>query len=201
MKFLGPLLAASAVASLGLAAGCKSETAPPDSPPSASASPTEAASPSPGATPTDTANGVPEGEPIDSGTIGGDGSELRLSALTGPDMAGANLAGELACSFTRTGDDAPILLAKGNVGSADRALAIIGFAGGTERLVAAEAGGFDAIIEGGRFGGKGLTVDVRRGKAPMPGASGESPPYPAALRAMRADGAERSLNGTWTCGP
>ncbi len=146
--------------------------------------------------------GVPDGEPIDSGTIGGDGSELRLDPLSAADRDAVTLDGELGCSFTRTGDSSPLLLAMGNVDAPDsRAEGMVHFAGIATRIMATQAGGFDAIIEGGRFAAKGLTIDVKRGKAPMPGATGESPPYPAALRAMRADGAERSFNGTWTCGP
>ena len=192
------------MASLALAAACNSETAPPDSPPSASAS-DAAVTPTPEvpseAPPAEMVTGVPDGEPIDSGTIGGDGSDLRIDPLTNADVVGANLRGELGCSFTRTGDKPPLVMAKGDVGGPDRAVAVVRFAGSAERMTSTEDGGFDAIVDGGRFATRGLTIDIRRGKAPMPGATGESPPYPAAMRAMRADGAERSFNGTWTCGP
>jgi len=204
MKILGQFLAATAIASLALAAACKSETAPPDSPPGKSGGEADPM-PTPDATSEarlgGTVEGVRDGEPIDSGTIGGDGSDLRIDPLTNADVVGANLRGELGCSFTKTGDNAPLLLAKGDVASSDRALAAVRFAGIAERMVSTEDGGFDAIVDGGRFATRGLTIDIRRGKAPMPGATGESPPYPAAMRAMRADGAERDFKGTWTCGP
>ncbi|AKM10904.1 hypothetical protein [Croceicoccus naphthovorans] len=200
MKILGQLLAATAVASMGLAAACKSEETLPDSP----AATETTATPGPNAgtpAPDSGETGVPDGEPIDSGTIGGDGSELRVATLTAAQISSADLQGELSCSFIRSDERAPLLLASGNVGSDDRALGVVGYAGGVERIMSTEDGGFDAIVDGGRFATKGLTIDVRRGKAPMPGATGESPPYPAAMRLMRADGAERSFNGTWNCGP
>ncbi|RVQ67544.1 hypothetical protein EKN06_06200 [Croceicoccus ponticola] len=200
MKLFGQLLAASAIASLGLAAACKSETAPPDSAPTveATASATATAIPSTAGETT----GLPEGEPIDSGTIGGDGSELRLDLIDFSADMPFTLKGELSCSFIRTGDARPLLYATGFAGGeAERANGMVSIAGYPTPIVSSEDGGFNAIVDGGRFAGKGIVLDIRRGKAPMPHAGGESPPYPAAMKAMRADGAERSFNGTWNCGP
>jgi len=128
-------------------------------------------------------------------TEGGDGSQIVLSALTGADMNGAKLEGELACSFS--GGDATLLLARGNVGSAERAQALVKVANSVERISA--PGGYDAMIKGVRFAGQGKTITITvTGKA-LDG--GESPASPATLTYDRADGARRTLIGDWTCGP
>ena len=60
-------------------------------------------------------------------------------------------------------------------------------------------GGFDGILRGATFAGRGKTVVIEVTGAPI--GSGESPPNPATLTYQRADGASRVFNGLWTCGP
>ena len=128
-------------------------------------------------------------------TLGGDGSQIVLNALTAADIEGTKLEGELSCSFS--GGDATLLLARGNVGSTERAQGMVKVANSVERISA--PGGYDAMLKGVRFAGQGKTVTIAvTGKAP---GGGESPGYPATLTYDRADGARRTLIGDWTCGP
>ncbi|MDV3455598.1 hypothetical protein RZN05_01275 [Sphingomonas sp. HF-S4] len=140
--------------------------------------------------PTPSPSEAAEGE-----TVGGDGSQIRLSPLTEKDIAGAALAGELACSFGQGRDT--LLLAKGDVASKERAWGVIKVGGYVERVSA--PGGFDGMLKGGTFAGKGTTLRLAL-TGPAAG-GGESPPRPATLTYLRADGASRVFRGTWTCGP
>ncbi|TZG27727.1 hypothetical protein [Sphingomonas montanisoli] len=129
-------------------------------------------------------------------TIGGDGSDIVLSSLTPAEVGSAKLQGELGCSFTATGGDI-LLIAKGNVGSKDPAFGIVKVGDYVEQV--ATPGGYDAMINGATFGGKGKTIRIAL-TGPAIG-SGESPPRPASLTYDRTDGAQRSFAGQWTCGP
>ncbi|TYT26157.1 hypothetical protein FZO89_07730 [Luteimonas viscosa] len=129
-------------------------------------------------------------------TIGGDGSEIRLDALTEQDLADADLSGELACSFSAD-DAAPILLARGMVASGEPAQGIVKVAGYVEVIRA--PGGFDGILENPTFTGQGKTIVIAV-TGPATG-GGESPPRPATLTYQRADGASRTFDGRWQCGP
>lgn len=134
--------------------------------------------------------------PAESETVGGDGSQIRLSPLAEKDITGAELAGELACSFGQ-GRDKTLLLAKGDVASKERAWGVIKVGDYVERVSA--PGGFDGMLKGGTFAGKGTTLRLAL-TGPAAG-GGESPPRPATLTYLRADGASRVFPGTWTCGP
>ncbi|WP_202839605.1 hypothetical protein [Luteimonas saliphila] len=131
-----------------------------------------------------------------SDTIGGDGSEIRLDALTEQDLTEADLSGELACSFSAD-DAAPILLARGMVASEEPAQGIVKVAGYVEAIRA--PGGFDGILENPTFTGQGKTIVIAV-TGPATG-GGESPPRPATLTYQRADGASRTFDGRWQCGP
>ena len=135
-------------------------------------------------------------EPSVSATVGGDGSDIQLDALTESDLAGAELPGELACSFS-TSDTSPILLAKGFVGSKEPAQGVVKVAGSVERVSA--PGGFDEIEDDPTFMGQGKTIKIVVTGHPVGG--GESPSRPATLTYERADGASRTLPGHWQCGP
>lgn len=134
--------------------------------------------------------------PTASATIGGDGSAISLSALSGAEIEAAALSGELGCSFS-TADAAPLLVAKGNVASSDPAFGIVKIGDYVERVAA--PGGFDAMAKGTTFSGRGTTIRI----APTGNATdgGESPPRPATLTFDRADGARRVFDGRWECGP
>lgn len=135
-------------------------------------------------------------EAADGETVGGDGSPIRLSPLGEKDIAGAELAGELACSFGR-GRDATLLLARGDAASKARAWGVIKVGDTIERVSA--PGGFDGMVRGGTFAGKGVVLRI--GLAGPASGGGESPPRPATLTYQRADGASRVFRGSWTCGP
>ena len=136
--------------------------------------------------------------PTEAGnTIGGDGSQIVLSPLAAKDIADLKLEGELACSFGTSGAQ-PLLLARGNVGSKDFAQGAIKVGDYVERVTA--PGGYDGIIRGAVFGGKGTQIKIALTGAAATG-GGESPALPATLRYDRADGAVRTFAGTWTCGP
>ncbi|MDQ3246794.1 MAG: hypothetical protein M3Q52_07905 [Pseudomonadota bacterium] len=61
-------------------------------------------------------------------------------------------------------------------------------------------GGFDSMLKGATFAGKGKTIRVEL-TSEKPVGGGESPPVQANLIYLRADGASRTVNGLWTCGP
>ena len=131
-----------------------------------------------------------------STTVGGDGSEIQLDALTPGDVSGADLAGELACGFTG-GDGAPLLQAMGIVASREAAQGVVKVSGYVERVNA--PGGFDGMTGDPVFTGKGKTLRIVQTGAAIGG--GESPPRPATLTYQRADGASRTFDGVWQCGP
>jgi len=128
--------------------------------------------------------------------VGGDGSAIDLQPLTAQDLDAETLAGELACSFSG-GDDEVLLLARGNVASDDPAFGVVKVSGYVERVAA--PGGFDGMLNGTSFAGRGKTVEIAVTGDPVGG--GESPPSPATLTYDRADGARRTFPGHWNCGP
>ena len=129
-------------------------------------------------------------------TVGGDGSQIVLAPLGAADIEAAALGGELACSFALAGD-APLLLAMGDVASADPARGLVKVGSYVEPVAA--PGGFDAMLDGARFTGAGKTVDIAVTGPAIGG--GESPARPATLTYHRADGARRQFVGRWQCGP
>lgn len=134
--------------------------------------------------------------PDDAGaTIGGDGSQVVLAPLSADDIDGADLAGELGCSFST--DAGTLLLAKGNVASRDPARGVVKVGEYVEPVTT--PGGFDAMVKGATFSGAGKTIRIAP-TGPAAG-GGESPPAPATLTYDRADGARRSFAGQWQCGP
>jgi hypothetical protein len=135
-------------------------------------------------------------EPALGHTIGGDGSPIELDALTEGDLSGATLSGELACSFS-VDDDAPLLLAMGAVASDEPAQGIVKVSGYVEPIRA--PGGFDGMLRGATFTGRGKTIVIEVTGDAIGG--GESPPVPATLAYQRADGASRTFDGRWQCGP
>jgi hypothetical protein len=181
------LLGAAALATLIL--GACSDPKPKD------ASNQAASAPSPDAPPT-TLTPPPEvGPPVEPRTVGGDGSEIRLSPLSEGDLKAQPLAGELACGFSA--EQGSLLLAKGNVGSREPAQGLVKVGDYVERIAA--PGGFDGMTGGATFNGQGKTIRIALTGPAIGG--GESPPRPATLTYMRADGASLTLPGRWTCGP
>lgn len=175
---LPPLLAALALAACSEPASQSPEPAPPTPPQTVAPAPADAERP-------------PSGE-----TVGGDGSEIVLNGLSAEDISSENLTGELACSFSAAGDRT-LLLARGNVASSDPAVGVVKVGDYVERVAA--PGGFDGMLRGTSFAGRGKTVVVEVTGEPVGG--GESPPRPATLTYQRADGASRTFPGQWNCGP
>ena len=130
-----------------------------------------------------------------SDTFGGDGSAIQLDPLDGQDVADAALPGELSCGFLR--DGASLLYAIGTVASEDPALGLVKVSGVVEQVRA--PGGYDGILDNPTFTGRGMTLRIRTTGPAIGG--GESPPRPATLTYQRADGASRSFEGQWQCGP
>lgn len=130
------------------------------------------------------------------GTVGGDGSAIDLQSLMAEDLSAETLVGELACSFSGD-DEAVLLLARGDVASGEPAVGVVKVSGYVERVAA--PGGFDGMLNGASFAGRGKTVMIEVTGAAQGG--GESPPRPASLTYQRADGASRVFQGLWTCGP
>ncbi|MDC7675600.1 hypothetical protein [Asticcacaulis machinosus] len=110
-------------------------------------------------------------------------------------MEAASLPGELSCHFSNDTYD-PLLIAKGNVAN-ESSQGVIKVGQYVERLGA--PGGFNAMVNGPVFTGRGHTVRINL-TGPATG-GGESPPRPATLTYQRADGAKMVLEGDWTCGP
>ena len=186
-----PKYALLALSPLALAmSACSSETAAPVEEPAEPAAVSSSPAPTPSATVT-----------TQSPTTGGDGSEIVLTALTEADYAANPLEGELGCSFASNQGGETLLAARGFVDDASgRAQGLASIGGYAERLMASAPGGFDAMIAGARFGGRGMTYTVTLTDE-KPASGGESPPNPANLLLQRGDGAERTIPGTWTCGP
>ena len=198
------LSAPSAVATAALLAACSqpadvpAERGEPSATPNLMVeAPLETPTPAPVASPTPMPSPSASPSPLaaEGETVGGDGSEIRLSPLRAADLAGAELQGELACSFANSRD--PLLLAKGEVKSKERSQGLVKIGDYVERVGA--PGGYDGMLRGASFGGRGTTVRIAV-TGPATG-GGESPGRPATLTFLRGDGASRTIRGTWTCGP
>ncbi len=125
-----------------------------------------------------------------------DGASIALDALDAQDIARANLAGELACAFLRA-DGTAVLHATGFVASDAPARGLVKLSGVVEPVEA--PGGFDGLVAAPVFRGRGMTIDIApTGPAT---AGGESPPRPATLVFLAADGSRREIRGSWQCGP
>ncbi|WP_156170551.1 hypothetical protein [Luteimonas sp. FCS-9] len=164
---------------------------PPDAPAPAArpAPPSAPETPAPAA---DTAS-APAGE---GGTVGGDGSQIELGGLSEQEVGDAALEGELACSFSQNGAP-PLLFAKGSVGSGDPSQGVVKVGSYVEPVRA--PGGFDGMTSNPTFSGQGKTIRIVETGTAVGG--GESPPRPATLTYLRADGASRTFEGQWQCGP
>ena len=194
---LQPFRAASIAKTLACAlVSAAALTACAPSAPDAPTADTQAPSPAPVPAPVDAPVAAPASDTTGGDTTGGDGSEIRLDVLTETDMTQAALSGELACSFAEAGAQ-PLLLAKGDVGSDSPAQGVVKVAGYVEPV--RTPGGFNGMTRDPTFTGQGKTVRIEETGEAVGG--GESPPRPATLTYLRADGASRSIQGQWQCGP
>jgi hypothetical protein len=88
----------------------------------------------------------------------------------------------------------------GDAASTVPATGVVKIMDSVELVVARTSGGFDAILKGGTFVGQGKVLRVTLAGA-KPVGGGESPAHPATLTYDRADGARRTVQGLWSCGP
>lgn len=140
---------------------------------------------------------APAAEP--SATIGGDGSDLVLTGLEESDVDG-RLQGELNCAFTGENGDT-LLIASANVGGDEPIFALVKVGDTIEVMAGRAGGGYDRMVNGTGYGGRGLTVEIARLSSQSLNAGREGLAYDATLRADRADGARRTWDGVWSCGP
>lgn len=131
-------------------------------------------------------------------TRGGDGSQITLQPLTAEQLDGVDLPGELACGFADA-DGATLLLARADVQPDGMVHGVLNNNGSIETLGNGQAGGFNDLLDGVTLAGKGLVVELQRGEQRPTG--NEATQHAAVLKVQRADGAERSYDGTLTCGP
>ncbi len=121
---------------------------------------------------------------------------FSLEAMGQNDIQG-QLTGELGCSFT-VADDV-LVVAMGNVDPNATSEALAKRAGVTSELQATATGGYDGMVEGASFTGDGLTLAIETVQRSETG--NEQVAYNARLTATQNDGASRSYDGMWTCGP
>ena len=133
-----------------------------------------------------------------SPTHGGDGSEIELLAVSAAKLETVDLPGELACTF-QAPTHGTLLVARADVLPDGAVRAVLNNNGYTEMLANGRAGGFNDLLDGITLTGKGLTLRIARGDEESTG--DESTRHAAKLTVQRADGAERTYAGTWTCGP
>jgi hypothetical protein len=122
------------------------------------------------------------------------------AVLTAEDVEGARLAGELSCAFNERGMRAPVLVASADVDDAARPVGVLRLGPSTLRLESADAGGFNAMVEGASFTSGDLTARVAV-TSDEPLDDSEAPPLAAVLElGSEALGAQR-IEGEWSCGP
>lgn len=185
---------ATAAASLALAMTGAACTPAPEAPPPGDRPPAHASGLGDAGTPTPASDAGPEGRGPRHPSE--DDVSTALDALDAQDIARADLAGELACGFLRD-DGTAMLHATGFVASDAPARGIVKLSGVVEPVEA--PGGFDGLVAAPVFRGRGMTIDiVPTGPAT---AGGESPPRPATLVFLAADGPHREIRGSWQCGP
>lgn len=129
------------------------------------------------------------------------GSAPSVDPLVPAQIAAAQLGGELGCTFTGDGMQAPLLVASGMVSDPQgTAQAVGGGDGSSRQLSAVERGGFDGMLNGVEFAGEGFRYAIRLVPGEAAG-GGESPPMPAELVVTAPWGKQARIAGGWTCGP
>ena len=139
----------------------------------------------------------------DETDIGVTGSDAALSTLQPVTEDNAStLEGELGCAFQTADDGNTILVARADVAQDDRPTAVINNDGFGVQLYGQQPGGFDGLeTTAGTFAGEGVVVVVELGDATLDGSETEASSRAATMTVNRSDGATRSYDGDWTCGP
>jgi hypothetical protein len=138
-----------------------------------------------------------------AGGMANDEAATALSGLQPVSMAGADmLEGELRCSFQEVDTASPMLIAAADVDPDGRATAAINNDGADLQLYGEQLGGFSGLEEdGGTFAGEGMVIVVELGDATLDGSQTEQTSQAATMTVNRADGATRTFDGEWVCGP
>lgn len=138
--------------------------------------------------------------PLPTATTG----SLQPETMELSEWRGMDLKGELGCGFAGASAEGPLLFAASFVDPAAISEAAIKLDGEMIKLATQTKGGFDALVQGGRFFGPGgvLVNVVRSGERVVedPPIAMESPRYPA-LMVLSRSGQELSIDGFWECGP
>ena len=124
----------------------------------------------------------------------------QRAALTAEDVEGAQLAGELSCAFNERGMRAPVLVASADVDDAARPVGALKLGSSALRLESADAGGFNAMVEGARFTSGDLTARVIV-ISDEPLDDSEAPPLAAVLEIGSETLGSQRIEGEWACGP
>lgn len=125
--------------------------------------------------------------------------QLALQPMLAEELESHLLEGDLGCYFAENPASDPLLIARAMVQSpTTKAVMLVKFADAIVQGSATEAGGYEAIVDGGTFDTPALLVDVAR--IDDAGDSGARQPARAALRVRQAGLPDVILQGYWTCG-
>lgn len=138
----------------------------------------------------------------DTGTdqVGSAAAAITLEPLSEQDTEG--LRGELACAFNAVDSGETLLVARADVAENSRAMAAVNNNGFSQQMYGEQLGGFSQIEPtGGTFAGEGLVIVVDIGSDALDGSQTEQSEQAATMMVNRADGASRTYDGLWVCGP
>lgn len=125
-------------------------------------------------------------------------ASTKLAPLDEQDIALHPPKGELICAFSV--GRSTLLYAAGNVSTEADAHGILKFADQVLRVQA--PGGFDQMLHGTTFKGERLVAEVKLTEQAQKAGNDGASSYPSAtLTYIRSDGAMRSVQGKWECGP
>jgi hypothetical protein len=134
------------------------------------------------------------------GVTGDDAGLSTLQPVSAEDVS--MLEGELVCSFSTSDENNTLLVARADVSENGRATAAINNDGFALQLYGEQLGGFSGLEEdGGTFAGEGMVIVVELGDAALGGSDTEQSSQVATMTVNRADGATRTFDGEWVCGP
>ena len=137
-----------------------------------------------------------DGTPIPSETLGGDGSEISLSVLRQGDTS--DLDGELGCGFVAEDEQGAYLVMMGVVQGEERNVRRIRIGDYVQPVFSTETG-FGSLSDGDTFSTQGMSLTLTTDE--QVNDQTEVVAHHATLMVQRMDGAERSYDGIWSCGP
>ena len=132
--------------------------------------------------------------------VGSEAAAITLQPVRAEDVEG--LRGELACAFNTSDSGETLLVARADVSEDARATAAVNNNGFGQQLFGEQLGGFSQIEPtGGTFAGEGLVVVIDLNGDELDGPQTEQSRQSATMTVNRADGATRTYDGLWVCGP